>query len=193
MTLEEAFSREYMAYFDYPDDSLELLSLDEIQEVLRKTEEITEVKTAVIYIMFGRKDLKENSALLCPTSDRLEEDRGDRPLEKDLESPCDPHPEDPVELFVVTGVEEPLRFQIPEAYRELVVQLALDLRTQVTDFKLQFTDNYLETAQALHHLVLEPIEPALKERGIQNLVFIPDSGLRSIPFAALHNGRKFSD
>ncbi|MCT7965325.1 CHAT domain-containing protein [Laspinema sp. D1] len=191
MTLEEAFSREYMAYFDYPDDTLELLSLDEIQEVLLATEEITEVKTAVIYIMFGRKDFKENSALLCPTSDRLEDDRGDRTWEKELGSPCDPHPEDPVELFVVTGVEEPLRFQIPEAHRELVEQLALDLRTQVTDFKLQFTENYLETAQALHHLVLEPIEPALKERGIQNLVFIPDAGLRSIPFAALHNGENF--
>ncbi|MCT7963503.1 CHAT domain-containing protein [Laspinema sp. D1] len=191
MTLEEAFSREYMAYFGYPDETLELLSLDEIQEVLLATEEITEVKTAVIYIMFGRKDFKENSALLCPTSDRLEDDRGDRTWEKELGSPCDPHPEDPVELFVVTGVEEPLRFQIPEAHRELVEQLALDLRTQVTDFKLQFTENYLETAQALHHLVLEPIEPALKERGIQNLVFIPDAGLRSIPFAALHNGKNF--
>ncbi|WP_261248759.1 CHAT domain-containing protein [Laspinema olomoucense] len=191
MTLEEAFSREYMAYFGYPDETLELLSLDEIQEVLRETEEITEVKTAVIYLMFGRKDFKENSALLCPTSDRLEDDRGDRTEEQQLGSPCDPHPEDPVELFVVTGVEEPLRFQIPEAYRELVEQLALDLRTQVTDFKLQFTDNYLASAQALHHLVMEPIEPALKKRGIQNLVFIPDAGLRSIPFAALHNGENF--
>ncbi|MCT7983775.1 CHAT domain-containing protein [Laspinema sp. A4] len=191
MTLEEAFSREFMAYFNYPDDSLELLSLDEIQEVLRETEEITEVKTAVIYIMFGRKQLNENSALLCPTSDRLEDELGDRTGEQELGWPCDPHPEDPVELFVVTGVEEPLRFQIPEAYRELVEQLAVDLRNQVTDFKLQFTDNYLETAQALHHLVMEPIEPALKKRGIQNLVFIPDAGLRSIPFAALHNGEKF--
>ena len=189
--MEEAFSREFMDYLDYPDDSLELLSVEDIQKVLRDTEDITEVKTAAIYVSFARTQLNENSALLCPSGAILEEERGDRTEEQELDVHCAPQAEDPLEVFIVTGVDEPLRFQIPEASRELVEQLALDLRTQVTDVRRQFTDSYLATAQALHHLLIEPMEAALKERGIQNLVFIPDAGVRSIPFAALHNGENF--
>jgi CHAT domain-containing protein len=38
---------------------------------------------------------------------------------------------------------------------------------------------------------IAPIEADLQARGIQNLAFIMDAGLRTLPLAALHNGKEF--
>lgn len=43
--------------------------------------------------------------------------------------------------------------------------------------------------QALYDLVLRPLEPHLA--GVQTLIYIPDGPLRSVPLAALHDGRRF--
>jgi len=52
-------------------------------------------------------------------------------------------------------------------------------------------NTYLPPAQQLYQWMIAPIEADLKARGIQNLVFIMDAGLRSVPFAALHDGKQF--
>jgi CHAT domain-containing protein len=200
-TLEEAFSQEYMAYLKSP-SPIDLLSLNQIRQVLRKTDSERGIKTAVIYIVFGRTELNENAALICPDGDRdrnwqrVREDEeiirtGDRLLEAELGWPCDRHPEDPVEVVVVTGLEKPVRIQIPEAHRARVEQLALELRGEVTDLKMLHTTSYLQSSQELYRLLIDPIESTLKQRGIKNLLFVPDAGLRTLPFAALHDGEKF--
>ncbi|NET73169.1 MAG: CHAT domain-containing protein, partial [Sphaerospermopsis sp. SIO1G2] len=50
---------------------------------------------------------------------------------------------------------------------------------------------YLNSAQKLYSWIIKPIEADLQNQGIQNLVFLPDVGLRSTPLAALHDGQKF--
>lgn len=187
-TLEEALSREYMDYFQ-DSTAVDIQSLNEVRQVLRQTEEVTGIKTAVVYIVFGRTELSENAALICPTGDRHEE--WQRTREEELGWPCDRHPDDPVELLVVTGPHQPLRIQIPEANRAQVEKLTLEMRGEITNFKMIHTHRYLQSSQQLHRLLIEPIEPTLKQRGIQNLAFIPDAGVRSLPFAALHDGETF--
>ena len=49
--------------------------------------------------------------------------------------------------------------------------------------------NPLPAAQALHRLLLAPVQSQL--RGIRHLVLAPDAALRYVPFAALHDGRHF--
>lgn len=38
---------------------------------------------------------------------------------------------------------------------------------------------------------MAPLEPAIEEQGITNLVFVLDEGLRSVPLAALHNTENY--
>ncbi|WP_254564689.1 CHAT domain-containing protein [Oscillatoria sp. HE19RPO] len=188
-TLEEALSQEYQDYFQ-DSTPVDIQSLNEVRQELRQTEEVMGIKTAVVYIVFGRTELYENAALICPNGDRQEDWRR-RTSEEELGWPCDRHPDDPVELLVVTGFDKPLRISIPEANRAQVEKLALEMRGEITNLKMLHTRRYLPSSQKLHRLLIEPIEPTLKQRGIENLAFIPDAGVRSLPFAALHDGETF--
>lgn len=51
---------------------------------------------------------------------------------------------------------------------------------------------FLEHAQVLYQWLIEPLREALDSRGINTLVIAPDGALRTIPFAALHDGEHFA-
>ncbi|WP_206603062.1 CHAT domain-containing protein [Leptolyngbya ohadii] len=50
---------------------------------------------------------------------------------------------------------------------------------------------YLPAAQQLYQWIIEPLNPALEQQKINHLIFCLGGGLRSLPMAALHNGRQF--
>jgi CHAT domain-containing protein len=50
---------------------------------------------------------------------------------------------------------------------------------------------YLASAQQLYQWIIAPLEPDLKALGIDTLIFCMDAGLRTIPMAALHDGKQF--
>ena len=50
---------------------------------------------------------------------------------------------------------------------------------------------YLPQSQQLYRWLVAPLEEALKAEKVNNLVFIMDRGLRSLPIAALHDGKGF--
>lgn len=50
---------------------------------------------------------------------------------------------------------------------------------------------YLAPAQQLYQWFIAPLEKDLQLQKINNLVFIVDTGLRSVPMAALHDGTGF--
>ena len=62
-------------------------------------------------------------------------------------------------------------------------------RQRVTDFSDR--RGYLAPAQKMHQWLVAPLEQDLQQLGIENLVYIMDAELRSIPIAALHDGNKF--
>src|SRR5262249_25613713 len=53
------------------------------------------------------------------------------------------------------------------------------------------TREYLPHAQQLYAWLIRPLEPDLASFRIDTLVFVPDGPLRTIPMAALHDGRQF--
>ncbi|MBV9555047.1 MAG: CHAT domain-containing protein [Alphaproteobacteria bacterium] len=53
------------------------------------------------------------------------------------------------------------------------------------------TNEYLPLAQQLYNEILRPVEPLLTQHRIDTLVVVPDGVLRTIPFAALHDGKGF--
>ncbi|HKW86207.1 MAG TPA: CHAT domain-containing protein [Nitrospiraceae bacterium] len=53
------------------------------------------------------------------------------------------------------------------------------------------TREYLPHAQQLYDWLIRPLEPDLARFKIDTLVFVPDGPLRTIPMAALHDGKQF--
>lgn len=52
-------------------------------------------------------------------------------------------------------------------------------------------DAYLANSRALYRWLVAPLESYLRDRNIRTLVFVPEGPLRTIPPAALHDGRMF--
>ncbi len=96
---------------------------------------------------------------------------------------------DELELLVVTPKERPIRKRISGVTRGQVIEVARKFRSLVTD--VVRPHGYLVTAQQLYQWLVAPLEADLQGRKIQNLAFIMDTGLRSLPVAALHDGKEF--
>lgn len=52
-------------------------------------------------------------------------------------------------------------------------------------------DDYLEQAKKLYGWLIAPLHDDLSRNQIDTLIVVPDGALRTIPFAALHSGRRF--
>jgi CHAT domain-containing protein len=72
-----------------------------------------------------------------------------------------------------------------------VVEEVKKLRSEITNPSKLRTTSYLAPSQQLYKWVIAPIQADLEGQKIQNLVFIMDAGLRSLPVATLHDGQGF--
>lgn len=53
------------------------------------------------------------------------------------------------------------------------------------------TSQHLQLAQKLNDLLIRPLEPALQRAHVRTLVIVPDGPLRTVPLAALHDGKQY--
>lgn len=160
--IEYNFTRQFEQYFGQSSQT-PLKTLDEGQEILNQIEKATGIKPALIYVAFLPPTLTASSATKPQDTDQLE-------------------------LVVVTAKGSPIRKRLP-ATREQVLKVAQEYRKQVTN--VRSSQGYLAPSQQLYQWLIAPIEGDLQAREIQNLVFIMDTGLRSLPVAALHDGKSF--
>lgn len=65
------------------------------------------------------------------------------------------------------------------------------LRLGITDPLQSADDAYLEPGQELYRALVAPFRKTLDKAGVDILMFSLDSGLRSLPVAALHDGEEF--
>lgn len=99
--------------------------------------------------------------------------------------------EDELEIIMVTAKDKPVRKRMAGVTRSQVMTMADEFRRQVSDARKTRTKTYLKPAQALYQLLIGSIEAELQARKVQNLAFILDAGLRSLPIAAMHDGNNF--
>jgi len=104
-----------------------------------------------------------------------------------LRSP-NPQQSDRLELLLITAGSNPIRKSV-NATRGEVKQMVRQFRQKLTG--LSDRRGYLPPAQKMYRWLLDPLEQDLQQLGIENLVYIMDTELRSIPIAALHDGNKF--
>lgn len=72
-----------------------------------------------------------------------------------------------------------------------LVATTQELQRQVSDIRNTYATTYLTSAQKLHRWLIAPLEQHLKAHRINTLLFSMDDGLRSVPFATLHDGHQF--
>ncbi|MFN6461157.1 MAG: CHAT domain-containing protein [Nostoc sp. DedVER02] len=98
---------------------------------------------------------------------------------------------DILDLVIVTAEGKPIRKRLPGVTRAKVLRVAQKFYNEISDVNKAATTSYLISAQQLYKWLILPQEAELQKQGIKNLAFVMDAGLRSIPLAALHDGKQF--
>ncbi|NER25584.1 MAG: CHAT domain-containing protein [Symploca sp. SIO1C2] len=161
--IDEGFTRRFEQYLG-EDTDIPIKSLDEAREILGEVAEATGVKPALLYITFFPSDLEASQFKVLP------------------------QPDDELELVVVSPDGQPIRRRVGITRKQVLYMTGL-LQRSITN--VREPRRYLNPAQKLYQWLIAPIEANLQAQGIDNLVFIMDSGLRSLPMAALHDGNGF--
>jgi len=89
-----------------------------------------------------------------------------------------------------------LLVSLPTGLKRIAVPVPADVLTkEVRAFRRALekrtTIEYLPLAQQLYDQLIRPLEPDLTAQPLDTLVFVPDGPLRTIPLAALHDGKQF--
>jgi CHAT domain-containing protein len=98
---------------------------------------------------------------------------------------------DRLELILVAPVGQPIRYSVPEANRAALFPTVEEFRKEITNPAKRDSTTYLAAAQQLYKWAIAPLEKDLQNLGIETLLLSVDPGLRSLPFAALHDGKGF--
>jgi CHAT domain-containing protein len=96
-----------------------------------------------------------------------------------------------LELLLVTSGAEPIHLSFANAKGAEVKAIAKTFRQEVSNLDPVNPTRYLASSQQLYALFIAPIAEELKRQKIDTLLFCVGAGLRSIPFSALHDGKRF--
>ena len=176
--IDESVSSDFEQYFGVSGSSG--TSLAETRNILRTIENSTGVKPAVIYALFVPDTITP-----APASEQgLSEDSAQLSMLRSLS----PQPSDRLELLLLTAEGKPIRKSL-KATRSQVLAITGQFRSTVTSPR--DSRAYLAPARQMYQWLVAPLEKDLQQLGIDNLVYIADSGLRTIPLAALYDGKGF--
>ncbi|MFG3818353.1 CHAT domain-containing protein [Limnothrix redekei] len=98
--------------------------------------------------------------------------------------------EQQTDLVVITSSGEPI-YRRSGVGRAEVLAAADRLRQAITNPVLRRGNAYRTAAEQLDRWLIAPIAPELAAQKIDTLLISPDVGLRSLPWAALHDGQQF--
>ena len=163
--VDESFTRKIETYLGRSNTGIRTLA--DTRRILQQIEQATGIKPALIYAMFVPPHTGTATSLSTESTNKAN---------------------DELELLLVTARGEPIRKRV-NIKRPQVLKVADEFRGTVTNLKSD--RDYLQGGQQLHQWLIAPLEQDLQAQGIQNLTFIMDTGLRSIPIAALHDKQKF--
>jgi CHAT domain-containing protein len=89
-----------------------------------------------------------------------------------------------------------LLVSLPSGLKRVGVPVAAEVLTrEAHEFRRTLekrtTRQYLPHAQRLYEWLIRPLEGDLATAAVNTLIFVPDGALRSVPMAALHDGKQF--
>jgi|GEM_PF-6302160 len=182
--LEVGFTSEYEQYLGITNTPI--TSLEDVRDILRQMEEDNDVKSAFMYARYmptSKEEEQEEETTAYALKSFLEKNQ--QPV---LSQSLQEEENDELELVLVTAEGKLIRQRLG-ATRAEIRRVAQEFRRAITDVK--DPKGYLAPSQELYKLLVEPLEENLQNQEIQNVAFLMDKGLRSLPLAALHDGEKF--
>ena len=85
-----------------------------------------------------------------------------------------------------------IKGEIHQTTQKVSSELLLDnIQKFLNNLQTRTRNTFLSSAQRLYRFLISPIRKTLDSEKINTLVLVPDGPLRTIPFAALHNGEQF--
>jgi filamentous hemagglutinin family protein len=96
-----------------------------------------------------------------------------------------------LEIVIFTPEADPKVIQVSDIDQAEIVATVQDFRNQLALSVRRNNQGYLRASQQLYQWLIAPIEDTLKQENIDTILFSMDSGLRSLPIAALHDGQQF--
>ncbi|NJO52327.1 MAG: CHAT domain-containing protein, partial [Leptolyngbyaceae cyanobacterium RM2_2_4] len=99
-----------------------------------------------------------------------------------------PQPEE-LELLLVIPDTLPVRVTLPEARQPVLLEAANEFKAAVS--RPVRTGEHLTSAKQLYDWLIAPLESRLQAENIDTLILCGGAILRSLPFAALHDGQQF--
>ncbi|MEQ9356693.1 CHAT domain-containing protein [Coleofasciculus chthonoplastes] len=175
MEIDTLFSRDYEEYFGRGKRAG--VTLKQAREILRDNEAATGVKSAVIYVVFAPQTITS-------VPDGTEVTSNNTSLLRSLT----PQPSDRLELILISADGHPIRRSV-NITRAEVLNMADQFRRTVTN--VLSNQDYLPSAYQMYQSLIKPIAADLAAQDIKHLAFVMDTGLRSIPIAALYDGDQF--
>ncbi|HEY9611819.1 CHAT domain-containing protein, partial [Allocoleopsis sp.] len=161
--LEERQNSEFLQYFGN-NLSSKPVSAESIQNTLVDIEQKTGNRSAVIYVNLPEENPKESQT-------------GER--------------SDAVKLVVILPGGKAKSVTVSGVERSQLLQTIQDFRGQITTSYRRGNRSYLKSAQQLYQWLIAPIEPQLQEASINTLLFSMENGMRTLPIAAMHDGKQF--
>ncbi|MEM9264321.1 MAG: CHAT domain-containing protein [Cyanobacteria bacterium P01_F01_bin.13] len=159
--VEELRSQEFSDYFGR-DLGAQELTLPEIQHLLTDVYTYTGNQSVIVYV----KTPKLATDIVEKTSTTLE-------------------------LLVFQSTGDPIKLVIPEVDQGELFRTVEQFRHTLVASSRAGSKRYLPSAQKLYQWIIKPIEDELGPNAIDTILFSMDSGLRSLPIAALHDGKQF--
>ena len=171
---ERLLTEEYAKYWHLPAGKVS--TLESVQKVLQRAETHHKSKSAVVYALFvppGRHDYSEHHPSIL--SQRL--------LRNEVQQD-----EDRLLLVMVPPEGQPVQQLIDVSRRDVVRQAQL----LGIELSLVEEEGYQPLARQLYDWLLAPVEADLQHKDIDNLMYVMDEGLRTVPLAAMMTGDRFA-
>ncbi|BAY98518.1 hypothetical protein NIES37_24680 [Tolypothrix tenuis PCC 7101] len=167
--IEQEYTTEYKEYLG-EEAKPNLEAPNTARNILQQISDATGIQPALIYVNFIPTSVSPAITL------------------KQNKAKIQPSPNDRLELLIVTAQGLPIRKVLPVT-RSQVIGTAQTFIKDIT--KSARNNSYKDPAKKLYQWLITPLEPELQARKVNNIAFIMDAGLRSLPVAALYDGQKY--
>ncbi|WP_009633124.1 CHAT domain-containing protein [Synechocystis sp. PCC 7509] len=96
-----------------------------------------------------------------------------------------------LEIVVIFPGRKPIHRRVKQANNRALLAKVQEFRNALTIPSQRNTNRYLPVSKQLYQWIIAPIESDLKAQKINTLMFCAGVGLRTMPLAALHDGKRF--
>ncbi len=96
-----------------------------------------------------------------------------------------------LEIVVIFPGRKPIHKRVKQANNRALLAKVQELRNALTIPSQRNTNRYLPVSKQLYQWIVAPVEADLKAQKIDTLMFCVGAGLRTMPIAALHDGKRF--